>query len=182
MVGICYGQNTAKPIYAKGVEYAAQGKFQEAKKEFEKALMFDPFYATAKRALQVIEDIIDQNIKNQTAIHIFKGISYYPIGQWGNEIDEFNKAIEINPSYAYAYFMRGCAYGRKGRYDQAISDYSKALELNPRDAYAYNNRGLAYAQGKGQFDKAISDYNKAIEINPKGRPGFSRKRPFKGRR
>ena len=165
-VGLCYAQNTAKQIYAKGVEYATQGKLEEAKEEFEKALKVDPFYESAKSTLKVIEDVNNQKIKINTAIMYFKGISYAVKGQWAEAISDYNKAIEINPSFATAYTGRGYAYLNKGQYDKAISDFNKAIEINPRDAIAYNGRGIAYYK-KGQYDKAIFDYSKAIEINPR---------------
>ena len=80
-------------------------------------------------------------------------------------IADFDKAIEINPSDADAYYNRGVAYGHKGQHDKAISDYSKAIEINPRHAFAYYNRGLIYGKHKGQHEQAISDFTKAIEID-----------------
>jgi hypothetical protein len=105
-----------------------------------------------------------------------KGNRKYVITGPGGEISEaektfsiadFNKAIEINPSDADAYYNRGVVYHGEGQYDQAISDYTKAIEIDPRYANAYNNRGLAYGKGKEQYDKAISDFSKAVEINPR---------------
>ena len=156
----------AEQNWTKGAEYAAQGKFKEAKGEFEKALKIDPLYGAAKRALKVIEDVTDQKIKSNTAIHLFKGAAYAFKGQLNEAITEFSKTIEISPRFAYAYLGRGTAYAYKYQFDQAISDYSKAIEMNPRDADAYFLRGFAYFK-KGQYDQAISDFNKAIELKPK---------------
>ena len=59
-------------------------------------------------------------------------------------INDYNKAIELNPKDATAYVNRGIAYNALGNYQQAINDYNKAIELNPKDAEAYYNRGNAY--------------------------------------
>jgi len=162
-INLCYGQNNAKQIWAKGVEYAAQGKFKEAKGEFEKALKVDPLYGSAKRALKVIEDVVDQKIKSKTALHLFKGISYSNKEQWDAAVAEVNKALEINPRYAYAYNIRGLAYNRNGQHDKAIADYTKVIEINPIDALAYYNRGISY-NAKGNMKKACSDWKKACEL------------------
>ena len=82
LAGPCFGQDTAEQIWTKGVEHTAQGNFNEAKVEFEKALKVDPYYGSAKRALKVIEDALDQKIKSKTAIHLFKGIAYGIKEQW----------------------------------------------------------------------------------------------------
>ena len=165
-VGLSYGQHTAEQISAKGVEYAADGKFQEAKQEFEKALKVDPLYEPAKEALEVIEDVVDQKIKSKTAIHLFKGQSYREKEQWDEAIAEYNIALEIDPKFTMAYNDRGIAYRWKGQHDQAISDHNKALDLNPRYVRAYISRGITYGV-KGELDLAISDFSKALEINPR---------------
>jgi tetratricopeptide (TPR) repeat protein len=161
-----FDQNTAKQIYTKGTEYAGQGKFNEAKVEFEKTLKVDPYHDSAKRALEIIEDALEQKIKNTTAIHIFKGKTYGIKGKSNEAIVEYNKVIAINPRFAEAYYNRGNENRKKGQLGEAISDYTKAIEMNPRHASACNNRGITYAM-KGQWNKAFSDFNKAIEINPR---------------
>jgi tetratricopeptide (TPR) repeat protein len=84
--------------------------------------------------------------------------AYIRKGQYDKVISDCNKAIELNPRLAGAYYNRGLAYHQgKKQYDKAISDYNRAIKRNPR---------LARAQTKGQYDKAISDFTKAIEINP----------------
>ncbi|MCZ6701547.1 MAG: tetratricopeptide repeat protein [Ignavibacteria bacterium] len=165
-VGVTYTQNPAEESFNKGMEYAVQGKFPKAKEEFEKALKVDPFNGPAKFYLKTIKDVIEQKIKSQTAIHLFKGISYIAKGQYNQAISDFNRALEINPKYAEAYNERGVVYDDKGQYDLAISDYTKAIEINPKLAEVYNNRAFAY-YAKGQHDLAISDFNRALEINPK---------------
>jgi len=78
---------------------------------------------------------------------------------------EFDKAIELNPDNADAYFNRGDAYDEIGEYEKAIADYSKAIELKPGDALAYFNRGNAYGEIR-EYGKAIADYSRVIELNP----------------
>jgi uncharacterized membrane protein YhaH (DUF805 family)/regulator of sirC expression with transglutaminase-like and TPR domain len=82
-----------------------------------------------------------------------------------NSVADRNKAIELAPDSADAYYNRGDAYDRMGEYGKAIADYNKAIELDPNHASAYYNRGCAYGE-MGAYDKAVADYNKAIELNP----------------
>ena len=81
-------------------------------------------------------------------------------------IADYDKAIELNPKDARAYYNRGNAKHQLKQHKEAIADYDKAIELNPKDAKAYYNRGNAKNELK-QHKEAIADYNKAIELNPK---------------
>ena len=78
-------------------------------------------------------------------------------GQYGPAIQDYKKAVELNPKDAMAYYHRGIAYAAKGQYDLAIQDYSKAIELIPKLSMAYYNRGKAQ-DAKGHFDLAIQDF------------------------
>jgi PGF-CTERM protein len=80
-------------------------------------------------------------------------------------IEDFNKAIELDPNNAGAYSNRGVAYDDLKQYERAVEDHNKAIKLNPNCAVAYANRGAAYDHLK-QYEKAIEDYNKAIELDP----------------
>ncbi len=79
----------------------------------------------------------------------------------------FNKAIEINPRFAEAYYIRGRAYYYKGWYDKAIADFTKAIEINPYYTEAYNSRGHIKRRKYNNFDGAIADYTMVIELNPR---------------
>ena len=163
--GICRGEGTVEEIYGKGELYAVQGKFLKAKKEFAKALEDDPNHKLAKDGLAIIDDVIEQKIKWDTALLLFKGDAYINKELFDDGIAEFSKAITGEPDYFVAYIHRGSAYLNKGEYDQAISDFNNALKINPHLATGYSKRGVAYYK-KGKYDLALSDYNKSIEIDP----------------
>ncbi len=103
--------------------------------------------------------------ENLAVAYIKRGNDYYELKEHEKAIEDYNKAIELNPNVSQAYYNRGLAYGELKEYEKAIEDYNNAIELNPNDAHAYNNRGTAY-DGLQQHKKAIEDYNKAIELNP----------------
>ena len=50
-------------------------------------------------------------------------------GQIDRAIEDFNKAISINPNYAGAYYNRGLAYALSGNIGRAISDLQKACDM-----------------------------------------------------
>ena len=61
-------------------------------------------------------------------------------------MENYKKAIELNPDNADAYIIRAKGYHKKGDFDLAMEDYEKAIELNSDDAEAYYNLGLVWMQ------------------------------------
>ncbi|HEX7414509.1 MAG TPA: tetratricopeptide repeat protein, partial [Bacteroidia bacterium] len=57
-------------------------------------------------------------------------------------IEDYTKAIELNPKYANAYMVRGMCKDELKDYNGSIQDYNKAIELNPKYTDAYMARGL----------------------------------------
>ena len=80
-------------------------------------------------------------------------------------IVDYNKAIENNLNYTYAYNDRGIVKYILKDYDGAIVDYTKAIEINPNLFKPYYNRGTVKSSLKDYYG-AIADYNKAIELDP----------------
>ncbi len=91
-------------------------------------------------------------------------------GRFDEAIACFEKALEIKPDFAEAYFNLGLVLARHGQIDKAIAHYHKALELKPDCAEAHYNLGLALA-GRGQVDEAMACFRKALEIKPELRGG-----------
>ena len=104
------------------------------------------------------------NIKDADAYNN-RGVDKYYQHDYSGAIEDYSKAIELNPKHVEAYNNRGGSYNDEDKPDKAISDCTKALEINPNYVYAYFNRGNAYSKNS-KPSQAISDYNKAIEINP----------------
>jgi len=110
-------------------------------------------------------------IENNAEAYYKLGIAWHRKGEYDRSINQYSKAIEINPRYVQAYISRGVAYARKGQLDKAISDYSKAIHINSKIATAYHNRGTAY-YFKGEHDKAWKDVNMAKSLGYPVRSGF----------
>lgn len=60
-----------------------------------------------------------------------RGNTYSSQLRWDLAIDAYSRAIELDPSFARAYFNRGKAYAELGRYDEAITDYELAIYHDP---------------------------------------------------
>jgi tetratricopeptide (TPR) repeat protein len=98
-------------------------------------------------------------------IYDYRGDAYTNLKEYQRAIADFDRALELNPSYTRAYNNRGNVYLDLKEYQRAIADYERAIELDPKPAYAYRNRGLAYRNLK-EYQRAIADYERAIELDP----------------
>lgn len=58
-------------------------------------------------------------------------------------IQDFNVAIEMEPTNAYFYSCRAYIKDKTGDTGGSVEDYTRALELDPEDAIVLNNLGLA---------------------------------------
>lgn len=93
------------------------------------------------------------------------GNRHFQQGNYDKAIEDYNKAIRINPQCAEAYTNRGTVKVALGQHNDAIADYDQAIRINPHDAQAYYNRGTAKGL-LGRHDDAVADYDQAIRINP----------------
>jgi len=161
----CIQQPAQTSYYDNGLRYAIQGRFNEAKNEFEKVLLFDRFLLPAKEGLKIIEDVFNHKIEKEPAVHIFKSL-YYRKKKLGTEaFAEIDKALLNNSDYATAYYYRAVVYLDQGLIEQALADCNKAIEINPQLTSAYIFRGYIYGNSK-LYDNAISCFNQVIMLDP----------------
>lgn len=116
------------------------------------------------KAIQILSKLL--KIKKEDFLYLNRGFTYAKKGDPEKAIQDYNKAIRLNPKEFIFYYNRGSAYHDKGDLEKAIVNYDEAIRLNPKFVGAYLDRGLAYKK-KGKLKKAIEDFNEAIMLNPK---------------
>ena len=70
------------------------------------------------------------------------GISVAQRGLWREAIYRWEKAVEIDPTYAAAFNDLAIAYEHEGQLDKARKAYDKALELDPNNTQIRQNYEL----------------------------------------
>ena len=173
--------NKAGPHNNLGNAYINKEMFDEAIREYQRALDIDPDYAEAYKAYTnlgfayLYKGMYDEAIRecqralrinpNYAKAHTNLGIAYLNKGMYDEAIREYQRALDIDPNYGRTHLNLGIAYTSKGMHDEAIREYQQALRLEPNYAEAYNNLGIAYAN-KGMDDEAIREYQRALQVNP----------------
>lgn len=76
------------------------------------------------------EEVKNNNFHLYSAATYFhQGVEHYRLGDFQGAVEEFNRAIQINPNYADAYNKRSSAYASLGNYQKAIEDLQIATNL-----------------------------------------------------
>ena len=133
----------------------------------------DPNFEELKHKLQHSYDTyqkedtqeLDEQINKNHRDYIILANKHYYLHEYEDAIESYQKAIELNPEDAGAYYNMGISYDNIEAYEKAIEAYQKAIELNPEDAGVYYNMGISYDNIEA-YEKAIEAYQKAIELNP----------------
>lgn len=95
--------------------------------------------------------------------HFWQGIDY--ILQENNDLamEEFTRAIELDPGYYYAYYNRALVYYKRGELQSSLTEYTKAIELHPDNVYWTIERGFLYLE-LGDRENAIIDLERSLEL------------------
>jgi Tfp pilus assembly protein PilF len=80
-------------------------------------------------------------------------------------VEQFDKAIFLNPKSEKAHNLRGIAYLNLKNYAAAEEEFQKAVSLNPIYSEAYNNLGGVYFL-KNQLEVAEAMFKKALALDP----------------
>jgi tetratricopeptide (TPR) repeat protein len=130
----------------RGVNYANLGKYDDALKEYRKALRYFPDYS---------------------AVYVNMAVLYERIGNLEKAFSATKKAVEIDPSDPITNYNLGRHYFRLKRYDEAIKCYTKALEYHPDKPHYIHALARSY-QEKGDRENAVIYFRKYLEVLPTG--------------
>lgn len=78
---------------------------------------------------------------------------------------DYNKAIQLKPELADAYYQRGHAYLLICERKKAVKDFNRFIELKPNDPAGYFCRGYARSY-TNDYDDSIKDLTKVIKLRP----------------
>lgn len=134
----------ARAFNNNGVDFVAQGKYQEAAKEFEKAVALDPKFHAARYNL---------------------ALAHYNLGSTKEAIHEFQELVNSSYYFVNAHYNLGTIYLREGMVDKAIEQLKIVVELEPNHPEAHFNLGYIYFK-RDLLDDAISEYKKGAQIKP----------------
>jgi tetratricopeptide (TPR) repeat protein len=134
----------ADALYYVAVVAAQEGQHAESIKLAQRALSFGP---------------------PQARLHNLLGQSHFRLGQVREALDQYNRAIALQPDFADAFGNRANVLSNLGRHEAALADYDRALALREKSPEDWSNRG-AVLQDLDRNDEALESYERALALKP----------------
>src|SRR3989339_1229384 len=162
-----------------GLTWAREGKHEESRLAYFKALVFSP--NNAEKYLN-LGDILRTQGKNREAMknylialqldRKYAARVYYNIGlvfagqgMFDQAIIYYRQALAIKPDYDTVYINLGNALSMQNKYDDAILIYHKALDINQQSVEAHNNLGLILFH-QNKLQEALQHFRAALAYKP----------------
>ena len=136
---------------------------EEAIEHFDKAIALNPQAVGAYRSRGNVQRDSEDLEGTKAYVYGVRGIAHAEGWELDRAIQDYNKALELDPDDASVYRSRGLAFIQKGVLDRARRDLDKAIELSPGYATAYNDRAGTFGT---DVESAVQDYSKAIQLDP----------------
>lgn len=139
--------DTRRALIDHGQLLVRQGRFDEGRKDFDRALAQDPKDVEALAA---------------------RGHSWVVQGKGKKApaaLADFNAALAIKPNDPTVLNARGDFYLAQLKPELALADFNKALAASPQDDVVLFNRGVTYKQ-LNRYDAALRDFNSVLRLTP----------------
>ncbi|XP_048830069.1 uncharacterized protein LOC125707163 [Brienomyrus brachyistius] len=132
----------AEVFYNIGLCYVAQDNLSQAVDAFSDAVKIDPNLADAYHQ---------------------RGLCRMRLRQ-PKSVQDFNRALAIDPSHFQVYLSRAAFYEDHGRFAKAILNCTKAIQIQPKSVKAYLHRGtLKFC--RRMYSGAVEDFTSAIQTD-----------------
>ncbi|MFC1715982.1 tetratricopeptide repeat protein [Candidatus Poribacteria bacterium] len=143
-------QPDAQRWYNLGLLYEWQKKIK-AIRAYDKAVQLDPNFARAYYR------------RGYFRLHYKIGDAGVLMYQPPVAVEDFKKAIELDPKLADAHFSLGTAYHQMDMPEEATAEFAKTVELDPDNVQAHVYLAQDYAAA-GENEKVIQHLTKAAEL------------------
>jgi tetratricopeptide (TPR) repeat protein len=164
-----------------GKTYFMMGEFDKAARELEQTLKLTPSDYDAEytlglcylkqknvaQAKQLYEGMADR-MGNRPALRVLIGRAYRETGFLAESIEEFKKAIALDPKFPRVHYYLGLTYLYKdgaARIPDATEEFKVELAANPEEYFANFYLGILYIMDR-KFEPAIALLEKATQKQP----------------
>lgn len=99
---------------------------------------FDDAIADINAAIALATTSNDLTVSDEYVAHLYfeRAQRVLLLYEWDAVLADYNRAIDLDPDYAEAYYHRGILYYTQGPRERAVPDFERYLELAPDGQYA----------------------------------------------
>ena len=115
------------------------------------------------RAVEAYGEIIQRSPTAEVFCN--RGTCLQKMGRQTEAIEDFKRAIAVNPNLAEAFCNLGISHRSLGDFPLALSAYDRAIEIAPFMVEAYCNKGVALKEA-GLIEQSIRTLQQAATISP----------------
>jgi serine/threonine protein kinase/tetratricopeptide (TPR) repeat protein len=161
-----------------GTVHVEMGRYEDAIKEFQRALRSEPTNDEYRRELARAQERVgrledaEQTLHEAIALrpHYWAnynvlGSFYFARSRYAEAAEMFSKVINVAPDNLFGHSNLGGAYTQMGRYADAIPALERSVNIRPT-ATAYSNLATVYFN-RGQFLEAAATFEKATKLDDK---------------
>ncbi len=161
--------------FKQAVDLSRVNDLPEAMQIAYEILQQEPDYVEAHR---LYIDLLTAQGRAEDALHFYRlaldaapdsAAAHYLYGRATNDPtiaeQEFRRAIELDPDFAWAHHGLGAALMLAGDVDAAIAEFERAIAIDPSLSEAHNHLANLYLSLERE-DDAIAAYRRAIELDP----------------
>jgi len=112
----------------------------------------------AERAIELRPDLAEPHLA--LGEYFYRGLWDYP-----RALEEFAKALKIQPHNSHAFLGTGFVLRRQGHLVEATEAFEKGLELDPRNVHALHHLAVCYFWA-GRYADADRALGRAIALSP----------------
>jgi tetratricopeptide (TPR) repeat protein len=94
---------------------------------------------------------------------VTRGTAHLKMNHPEQAIEDFNRALALDPGYMRALHLRALAREANGDAEGAVEDLDQAIEARPEYGAAYHSRAALYAK-LGREDHAVDDFQMAAHL------------------
>ncbi|MFT4119487.1 tetratricopeptide repeat protein [Bradyrhizobium sp.] len=111
------------------------------------------------------ESVVSAGNVSEAQTHTAKAQTLAKSGDTAAALDEYSRAVALDPYNAQALYGRALIYQGNNEHDSAIADFGAASGLNPQKAEPLLGRAISYL-AVGKVKEAAADLDEASQADP----------------
>jgi|GEM_PF-2181265 len=168
----------AEELLTRGCLFIQTQVWDEAAREFRKAIKMEPDYAEAfnnlglsllyankpEESLGELEAALEI-VPGWYIPHANLGLAYQRLNKYPESAEHYEKSVLKQKKQPAVWLALGDVLGAQGKTDKALEAYETALSLSSNYALAYHRVGMIHAR-RNKIDEAREALGRAVELEP----------------